>query len=128
MSLAAGQAQEAAAAAATAVAAEFVQLSDVGGIGVTLGAQAELDDANDGVLMQQALQEAHKAMDEGNSVEQRNIGTHHTSHVTRLTSHVTRHTSHVTRHTSHVGEVPIGCVVTRHGLVVARGRNATNAR
>ena len=72
MSLAAGQAQEAAAAAAaaaaTAVAADFVQLSDAGCIGVALGAQAELDDANDGALMQQALQEAHKALDEGNSV------------------------------------------------------------
>ena len=59
-------------------------------------AAAAADD--DGVLMAQALEEAEAALVEGNR-----------------TLHLTPHASRVTRHALLAGEVPIGCVVTRHG-------------
>ena len=64
--------------------------------------------ADDAALMAQALEEAKAALDEGGYARAlHSCG----ARMTRCT-----------------GEVPIGCVITRRGQVVARGRNATNAR
>ncbi len=63
--------------------------------------------AGDAALMEEALMEARAALDEGDW----------------QTPHVSAQ-----NHAARSGEVPIGCVVTRCGVIVARGRNATNAR